>query len=435
MKEAMTKPAKNKALTAHDVFVPSSFPEHTYIARGGDDLEDKLRFALKTKGQIVSLSGPSKSGKTVLVEKVVGKDKLVPVVGAGIREPDQVWTRVLDWIDAPADATSMKTWQLKTGARVGAKAASDIIVASGEASGDVDTALTRRQGGTERKARRGLEQVIEELAGTELVVLVDDFHYMPREVRVEVAKQLKAAARREVKIVTAAVPHRADDVIRANPELQGRVTVIDVGYWRPRDLARIAQTGFDALNVDIEAASAERLAHQASGSPQLMQALCLYACFVLGTIDRMPKRVAERLKDEDHVKACRLTSTIADFRTLVDALEAGPRARSGDRKEYKFNDGTTGDVYRAILKAIADEPLVLAFGYEEILRRVRAVCDGEAPSGSSVTGACAHMARLAEEQLPTARVLTWDDRDQILEIPDPYLSFYLRWSDRLREVE
>jgi len=116
----MTKAAKNKVLTAHDVFVPSSFPEHTYVSRGGDDLEDKLRFALKTKGQIVSLSGPSKSGKTVLVEKVVGKDKLVPVVGAGIREPEQVWTRVLDWIDAPADNTTMKSWQLQTGARVGA---------------------------------------------------------------------------------------------------------------------------------------------------------------------------------------------------------------------------------------------------------------------------------------------------------------------------
>src|SRR4051794_31561858 len=106
---AMSKAAKNKALTAHDVFVPSSFPEHTYVSCGGDDLEDKLRFALKTKGQIVSLSGPSKSGKTVLVEKVVGKDKLVPVVGAGIREPEQVWTRVLDWIDAPTDNTTMKT--------------------------------------------------------------------------------------------------------------------------------------------------------------------------------------------------------------------------------------------------------------------------------------------------------------------------------------
>lgn len=428
----MTKP---KGLTAHDVFTPSSFPEHTYVARGDADLEEKLRFALKTKGQIVSLSGPSKSGKTVLVEKVVGKDKLVPVVGAGILAPEQVWTRVLDWIDAPTDATSQKSWQLSTGASVGAKAETDVIVASGAASGDLSTRFTRRSTGTERKKRRGLEQVIEELGGKDFVVLVDDFHYMPREVRIEVAKQLKEAARRDVKIVIAAVPHRADDVIRANPELQGRVTVIDVGYWRRRDLALIAKSGFDALNVDIEADTADRLAHQAAGSPQLMQALCLYACFVLGTIDRMPKRIAERLGPEDHVKACRLTSTIADFRSLVDALEAGPRARAGDRKAYAFTDGTSGDVYRAILKAIAQEPLVLAFDYEEVLRRVRQLCAGEPPAGSSVTGACAHMARLAAEQMPTARVLTWDERDQILEIPDPYLSFYLRWSDRLRQAD
>jgi hypothetical protein len=46
----MTKPTKTKAqaVTAHDVFVPSSFPEHTYVVRGDADLEDKLRFALKT---------------------------------------------------------------------------------------------------------------------------------------------------------------------------------------------------------------------------------------------------------------------------------------------------------------------------------------------------------------------------------------------------
>jgi hypothetical protein len=426
---------KTKLLTAHDVFTPSSFPEHNYIARDGDDLEDRLRFALKTKGQIVSLSGPSKSGKTVLVEKVVGKDKLVMVVGAGIRAPDDVWTRVLDWIDAPAEVTSQKSWQLRAGATVGAKAEAGVLVASSEASGQVNTDFSRQTSGSERKNRRGMEQVIEELGGSELVVLVDDFHYMPREVQEEVAKQLKEAARRELKIVTAAVPHRADDMIRANPELRGRITMIDVDYWRPRDLARIAKTGFDALNVDIEALSAERLAHQAAGSPQLMQALCLYSCFVLGTIDRVSQRTAFRLQEADHVKACRLTSTIADFRSLVDALERGPRGRSGDRKAYSFTDGTTGDVYRAILKAIAEEPLVLTFDYEEVLRRVKAICRGEAPSGSSVTGACAHMSRLAEEQMPTTRVLTWDERDQILEIPDPYLSFYLRWSDRLRQTD
>ncbi|MBS2017790.1 MAG: hypothetical protein JST00_33240 [Deltaproteobacteria bacterium] len=423
-----------KALTAHDVFTPSSFPEHTYVVRGEDDLEDKLRFALKTKGQIVSLSGPSKSGKTVLVEKVVGKENLIPVVGAGIRDAEQVWTRVLDWLDAPVEVNQAKSWQLATGATAMARAQGNILVAEGQAGGDLQTRFTRRSVAGERKNRRGLEQVIDDLAGTELVVLVDDFHYMSREVQVEVAKQLKEAARREVKVVTASVPHRADDVVRANPELRGRVALIDVAYWRPRDLVQIAISGFAALNVDIDQGSAERLAQQAAGSPQLMQALCLYACFVLGTIDRMPKRVSESIKPEDHVKLCRLTSTVTDFRSLVDALEAGPRARQGERRTYRFVDGTEGDVYRAILKAISDDPLALTFDYEEILRRVKAVCDGESPVGSAVTGACAHMARLAEEQLPAARPITWDESSQVLEIPDPYLSFYLRWSDRLRST-
>ncbi len=97
--------APRRRLTAHDVFTPSSFPEHTYVSRGDEDLEAKLRFALATKGQIASLSGPSKSGKTVLVEKVVGKENLVPVVGAGVREPEQIWTRVLDWLEAPEEST------------------------------------------------------------------------------------------------------------------------------------------------------------------------------------------------------------------------------------------------------------------------------------------------------------------------------------------
>lgn len=424
-----------RKLTAHDVFTPSSFPEHTYVARRDDDLEEKLRFALKTKGQIVSLSGPSKSGKTVLVEKVIGKDNLIPIAGAGLRDPEQVWTRVLDFMDAPLEVAGSKALQLSTSARGGAKAEANIVLAKGDVSGDMSAGVTRTTGTSERKARRGLEHVIDEIAGSPFVILVDDFHYMAREVQVEVAKQLKEAARREVKIVTAAVPHRADDVVRANPELRGRVSAVDVAYWTLEDLAQIAASGFAALNVEISPASAERLARESAGSPQLMQALCLYACFAFGTTERLARRSPKGISDEELVKACRLTSTVTDFRSLVDALEAGPRTRGSERKTYTFKDGTTGDVYRVILKALAAEPLRLVFPYDDVVQRVRSVCEGEFPIGSSVTVACAHMAKLAAEQLATQLVLDWDEGEQVLEIPDPYLLFYLRWSDRLTRSE
>jgi len=321
--------AKPRKLTAHDVFTPSSFPEHTYVARGDRDLEAELRFALPIKGQIVSLAGPSKSGKTVLVEHAVGKDKLVPIVGAGIREPGDLWTRVLDWLDAPQETSSNAHWQLRTQARAGARAGGDLVLARAE--GDMAVGLFKGAGEAETKRRRGLEEVIEVMGGTDLVLLVDDFHYMPRDVQVEVAKQLKEAARRDVKIVTASVPHRADDVVRANPELRGRVTAIDVGYWRTEDLVRIATAGFDALNVSIDPDSAKRLAHESAGSPQLMQALCLYACFVIGATDALAARAKRSLTDADHVKTCRLTSTVTDFRSLVATSSTPARAASAAR--------------------------------------------------------------------------------------------------------
>ncbi len=61
-----------KIYDVYDVFTPSSVPTVTYVERQGLDLEAELRAALKTPGTIASLlSGPSKSGKTVLINTVI----------------------------------------------------------------------------------------------------------------------------------------------------------------------------------------------------------------------------------------------------------------------------------------------------------------------------------------------------------------------------
>src|SRR5258708_20692290 len=94
--------SKLMTLKAQAIFTPGSFPSHTYVARSGEGLEKALRDAIDTPGQIVSLIGPSKAGKTVLVEKVVGKELLITITGAGLRSPEEIWSRVLDWMEAPS---------------------------------------------------------------------------------------------------------------------------------------------------------------------------------------------------------------------------------------------------------------------------------------------------------------------------------------------
>src|SRR5438034_5294073 len=88
-----------------DVFTPSSTPTLTYVDRSKLGFEAKMAEGLKVPGLIVSLSGPSKSGKTVLFTKIVPPENIIPVPGPSIRKPEELWTNVLTWIEAPSSKT------------------------------------------------------------------------------------------------------------------------------------------------------------------------------------------------------------------------------------------------------------------------------------------------------------------------------------------
>jgi hypothetical protein len=212
----------NVKLFAIDVFTPNDFPEYTYIARTGPNLEKRLEDAIATPKMVVSISGPSKSGKTVLVEKTVGKDNLIVVSGAEVGSGDELWSRVIAWMGGPisvAEQTSQSTAHRVSG-EVSGKAGLMLAEAAGKAGYDrTDTSSTAV---TESRARDGLNQIVKELGNSSFVLLLDDFHYIPKGSQADVARQIKAAAERGVRICIATVPHRADDVVRTNAKASGR---------------------------------------------------------------------------------------------------------------------------------------------------------------------------------------------------------------------
>ncbi len=421
-------------LKAVDVFTPGSFPEYTYVVRAEQGLEQSLRDSLETTGQIVSISGPSKSGKTVLVEKVVGQNSLITVTGASIRTPDDLWQQVLDWMDVPTSTSVGENSDSTKGVEASVKGGFSVpFLGKAEigTTGTLSTASGHTTGAV--RNRRGLQQVVAEIADSSFVILIDDFHYMPRDVQTEVAKSLKEAVRLKLKIVTASVSHRGDDVVRANPELRGRVRAIDLGYWSSKELCEIATTGFSKLNASFDPAVSATFASESAGSPQLMQLLCLEACFVTnlreehqGIIPAAPNLDSSLLK-----MVLEQTSSRTDFRSLVDVLDSGPPTRGTKRTMFTFHDGTTGDVYRVVLKAVASNPPQLSFTYDELLIRTAKECVVDSPVGSSVTSTCVHMAKLATEKFPNDQVIDWDDSKPVLDLPNPYFMFYLRWSGRL----
>ncbi|WP_417740258.1 hypothetical protein [Rosistilla oblonga] len=420
-------------LRATDVFTPSDFPVQTYVARDDKAMERRLRDALATPGEIVSVSGPSKSGKTVLVQKVVGEDELIIVTGAGLESGAMLWDRVLNWMGVPAETTMSSSTEYGGTISGSASGKTGIpVVAQGEVSGSATVSGGKANERSTTKSRTGLQQVAKEIANSDFVVLIDDFHYMPRDVQSAVAREIKEAARLGIKICTASVPHRSDDVVRGNPELRGRIRAIDSEYWDTEHLFAIAAIGFPLLNLQIDRDTVEFFAVEASGSPQLMQALCLQTCFSLNKRDYQPQLAKLDIDGSVRREILEETSSRTDFSSLVAKCHKGPNTRGTERKEFDFSDNTKGDVYRAVLLSLAADPPSLSCNQKELAARIASTCRDEVPSNSSIYQACGQISKLAIDMYPDQRVVEWDPDETVLDIVDPYYLFYLRWSSKLK---
>src|SRR5258706_2477049 len=151
-------------LQSHEVFTPNSYPRYSYVERDELHHERLLRDWARMSNQIASISGPSKAGKTVLVQRVIGDDNLITVSGASVRSADQLSDRVLDWWGEPTTTmtstveTKTKTDSRERGANVG-------ITGTGaqHKSGHLD-ATAEAETLQAMANRRGLPQVVSELA-------------------------------------------------------------------------------------------------------------------------------------------------------------------------------------------------------------------------------------------------------------------------------
>ena len=186
------------ALRAEDVFRPGAFPEHTYISRKSAvsnlSYEFRLMQAIKVSGFLTSLVGPSKMGKTILCEKVIGFEHIIEISGADFNEDTDFWKLV----------------SAKAGLSYEGQFASEKIISS------TNDKYTKKEIFLLTK-----DKIIDYYKNEELVLVIDDFHYAPKEKRMQIAQQLKDAIRRGFKAIVVSLPHRADEAIRQNADLSG----------------------------------------------------------------------------------------------------------------------------------------------------------------------------------------------------------------------
>lgn len=413
-------------MKATEVFIPGGFPRHTLVEDHLLEKEEQLKDTLEMGTMLVSISGPSKSGKTVFVKKALGTQRLIEVTGAGVQSANDLWLRVFDILGTPITQAQSQTGTTLISGSGKASGGTNLLVAKGSVEGSLTAGYNSASQTTETYSVDLFQLLKREIVDTDYVIFIDDFHYISKNVQAELARQIKDAIANGCKFICASVPYHSDDVLRGNADLRGRIFNIDFDYWDENALQSIAKKGFDLLNITATAETINNLVKESAGSPQLMQYLCLNSCFEISVRETQPKKINYPEDAQTLHRVCKRTLQSADYSSIVDKMREGPKVRGSDRKAYLSIENWQGDVYVFLLKAIATNPPTLTFRYSDLVSRVNSLCYSANPPGSSITSACQHSTAIANSAAGNS-IIEWDPENEVLDIRDPYLLFYLRW--------
>jgi hypothetical protein len=410
-----------------DVFVPGGFPEHTYNPRVRLNLERRLAECNQNLCKLVTVTGQTKSGKTVLAKRVLPRSNAVWVDGGTVSAEEDFWQGIIVELDLFQSKEEQSSNAVSGTLHVTGKAEASIIVArgSGEAGAEIGSV---RGSGVKRTqslssalaARNGLRKL-----GAPLVV--DDFHYIPREVQGRVVRALKPLIFDGLPTAIIAIPHRRYDSVKVEKEMTGRILQIEIPTWSEEELRFIPETGFKLLQSSIDEKVKAQLAHEAIGSPHLMQEFCRTICKIFDSEGRTLPPALEIAQGRLESAFREVADTIG--RPIFEKLARGPRQRS-DRVQRHLKDGRTVDIYELVLHALAHiRPGLVSLEYEDLRSAIKDISASQIPQLHEVARVLKHMATIAASDQSSTPVIDFEEEEKRLHITDPFFAFYLRWGE------
>ena len=409
-----------------DIFIAGGLPTITYNPRLNLNLEEKLNDYIETGYKLISITGPTKSGKTVLCNKLLPEESSIFISGGAINEERELWESILNelQVDIRTSTTRTNTNIVEEsgdfdgsvgfgGFRVSAKKGDK------ESNSNAESAVSNRVNNNKLTA-------INSLIDKGITLIIDDFHYINKEVQKSIIRSLKQPIFKRLRVIILAVPHRAYDALKVESEMTGRVVQLPIKIWELDELKEIAFLGFQALNLNCAEEIIDRLANESFGSPHLMQEFCFRIC-KFNKIDVQTKGAPIDLVAPDfEVFFKEIVETISS-KVAFERLARGPRQRT-DRIPRQMSSGEEVDIYTATLHAIAETGPKTEISYEEIRASLKKVLAESAPRGQEITRVLTKMDEIAKKELHGEPVLDWDKENTKLFISDPFFAFYLKWA-------
>lgn len=398
------------------VFNAGGLPSVTYVDRSHLRLEQRVADALTGQHAFTIVSGPTKCGKSVVCLHMLGRQRSIMIQGGQVNTAEQFWQQIAFALNIPTSVTKTvtKMWSLRflidvtvgLPALIQKKLSSDGTSGSQTATGETFSSVL-------------LPAAISVLKKRNIALIIDDFHYISKDVQKSIVRSLRQAVFDGQPVIILAVPHRASDAVDVEGEVEGRVNHVTVPRWSNDDLTEIARKGFAALKMEVPASTLRRMCDDAFGNPLLFQEMC-FEFSRWRDRETRPSAISESAELSRTYDELVARKGLDRFDKLAQCVVGG---RSPPMVDLRV--GGQEALTMVLLSAVARGGPKPITGYDEIRDNVGDLTRSAPPSPEQVGQLCLAMANVISPG--NAASLEWLPGTQELALTDPFLMFYMRW--------
>lgn len=409
----------------YEVFIPGGVPTYTYNPREDYCLETKIMQAKRNLCKLMIVTGQTKMGKTVLAEKVYNRDSdSIWVDGGEISDEESFWDNIVSQLEIPTLCEKQNSTNVNVAIETEVEGQLKFHFIETKPKGGIAVERDRLKGVVTTSKMSNKMASIKYLVDNRIPLIVDDFHYIDREIQTKIVRALKSPIMHGLPVIFIAIPSRKFDVLKVEREMTGRIEMFEIPTWSEEELQEIADKGFSELRVDLPVTVKMKMAKEAMGSPHLMQEFCKKIC----ERNNIEKKTVRKIKLGENIELEKIFREIAKSsgRELFEKLARGPRQRS-DRIQRKLKNGDQTDIYGVVMEGLKRmKPGVISISYEEFRSCLKEIIE-EVPQLHEISRVLEKIAEISYNAGASSPVIDWDKEEAILTITDPFFAFYLRW--------
>jgi hypothetical protein len=314
--------------TLKEVFGISARPILSYIQR--EEVDDKFLSAVNSDHHIV-VYGASKQGKTALRQKHLAEDRCEIYRCNPKTNPQQIYQHVLRSANVRIETTEVKTDASKLAGKGGWSAKASIPW-FGETSVTTEVSkeksdqrsLTTEFVDVSFSDAQTIATILKSASFTKLVIL-ENFHYLPREVQRALSFDLKTFHEMSIRFIILGVWRESNQLLVLNSDLQDRVAEIPVEPWTDSDFLEVIEAGEAKLNIIVPDSARRVFMENAYGNIGMVQEFLKLYCILNNVTETL---MVQRELEGNTTVAAALSEKAEDQRGRLQTVLEGISAKS-----------------------------------------------------------------------------------------------------------